>query len=72
MKSQPGSSTKMKTEEDSSSEEEKQWVTTKEKLLKRMGKKDQARYCKQNLYLIPNYIETLWWCDKLRNFSRGV
>ncbi|XP_035434914.2 uncharacterized protein LOC118265808 isoform X2 [Spodoptera frugiperda] len=42
MKSQPGSSTKMKTEEDSSSEEEKQWVTTKEKLLKRMGKKDQA------------------------------
>ncbi|CAH1640165.1 unnamed protein product [Spodoptera littoralis] len=42
MKSQPGSSTKTNNEEDSSSEEEKQWVSTKEKLLKRMSKKDQA------------------------------
>lgn len=39
----------MKNDEDSSSEEEKQWVSTKEKLLKRMGKKDQARYCKPYL-----------------------
>ncbi|KAJ8717736.1 hypothetical protein PYW07_005666 [Mythimna separata] len=40
-KNQPSTS-KMKNEEDSSSEEEKQWVSTKEKLLKRMGKKDQT------------------------------
>nr|XP_049700819.1 uncharacterized protein LOC110378333 isoform X3 [Helicoverpa armigera] len=38
----PPSTSKIKNEEDSSSEEEKQWVSTKEKLLKRMGKKDQS------------------------------
>lgn len=41
---------KVKTEEDSSSEEEKQWVSTKEKLLKRMGKKETTRYCKICLF----------------------
>ncbi|KAH9633214.1 hypothetical protein HF086_017769 [Spodoptera exigua] len=42
VKSLPGSSTKTNNEEDSSSEEEKQWVSTKEKLLKRLVKKDQT------------------------------
>ncbi|XP_075981461.1 uncharacterized protein LOC142980064 isoform X2 [Anticarsia gemmatalis] len=52
------SSSKIKTEEDSSSEEEKQWVSTKEKLLKRMGKKestsaDDAKRAK----LVSEFIE---------------
>lgn len=34
---------RLRTEDDSSSEEEKQWVSTKEKLLKRIvGKKEDA------------------------------
>lgn len=33
---------RVKNDDDSSSEEEKQWVSTKEKLLKRMGKKEDA------------------------------
>ncbi|CAB3257167.1 unnamed protein product [Arctia plantaginis] len=49
---------KVNTKEDSSSEEEKQWVSTKEKLLKKMGKKettsaDDAKRAK----LVTEFIE---------------
>ncbi|CAH0590437.1 unnamed protein product [Chrysodeixis includens] len=56
-KNQPSGS-KIKGEEDSSSEEEKQWVTTKEKLLKRLCKKDgQVIDDAKRAKLVTEFIE---------------
>ncbi|KAI5636108.1 hypothetical protein NE865_11207 [Phthorimaea operculella] len=49
----------VKNEEDSSSEEEKQWVSTKEKLLKRMGKKEDTTMADdaKRAKLVTEFIE---------------
>ncbi|KAJ2948609.1 hypothetical protein O0L34_g7863 [Tuta absoluta] len=49
----------VKNEDDSSSEEEKQWVSTKEKLLKRMGKKEDTTIADdaKRAKLVTEFIE---------------